>query len=303
MSKTQVAGAQQLATYGRGLKMLFTKNYDLAASHPGFGLMTEVRDPADIVDYPIPEALPMMRAWQGDRAVKRFKLGAQTVTSEAYEATLGIPGHHVRLGRMGIYGPRVEDMARRARLSPLYLLGGLLNNAFGTTKAHDGLALCADNHSLGKKSQTLDNKGTAALAGDAFAAARAAMFKFKDEQGAYRYTGMERLALVVPPDLEDTAEQIVLAAVGSSGQTNVRKGKADIIVLPPLSDNPTYWFLAVLDAPPFVHQIQEDIVFESRIDPESDNAWNRDEYEYGCRGRYAVGVGDYRSIWGSTGGA
>jgi len=296
---SKVAGAAAIAMYGRGLSTVFNKYYDLAGSHPGFGLMRVVHDSADKVDYPIPDGLPSPREWDGDRAEKAHKLGVLSVLSKAYEATLGVPGHHVRLGRGEQYGPEVQMMASRARLHPLKMLGDLLNNAFGTTKSYDGVALCADAHSWG--GQTIDNKQTAALAGDAFADARAALFSLKDSEGEYIWTGMERLALVVSPDLEDDAEQIVVAATGSSGATNVRKGKADVVVLPHLHDNPGYWFLIVKDLPPFVHQIQEKIVFESQTKPDSDNVWNRDKYVYGVRGRYAVGVGPYWSIVGSDG--
>lgn len=300
MTNPQIAGAAQIALYGRGLNTLFMKQYEQAANHPGFRLLREVRDAADIVDYPIPEALPFPRKWKGDRVTKGYKLGKQTVASEPYEATLGIPGHHIRLGRGAQYGPDIQMLATRARMHPLYLLGTLLAGAFAVTKAHDGKALCADDHSLGG-GVTVDNKGTAALAGDSFAAARAALMSVQDEKGGYRWTGMERLALVVPPDLEDTAESIVLAATGQYGETNVRKGKADVIVLPPLHSTPAYWFIAVQELPPFIHQIQEDLVTESRMTADSDSVFRSDTYEFGVRIRHAVAVGDYRSIWGSNG--
>lgn len=297
--KIKIAGAAEIAAYGRGLNTLFLKNYDLAANHPGFRLLREVRDPADIVDYPIPEALPFPREWKGDRVKKGYKLGKQSVESKPYEATLAIPGHHMRLGRVSQYGPDVAMLSKRAKLLPLYLMGALLNAAFSTTKAHDGKALCASNHSVG--GVTVDNAGTAALAGASFAAARAALFSFQDEKSGYRWTGMESLALVVPPDLEDTANQIVKGEVEAAGATNVRKGQAEVIVLPPLHSSPAYWFLAVLDLPPFLYQIQEDLVAEMRNNPDSDEVWNRDTYEFGVRSRMAVSPADYRSIWGSDG--
>lgn len=297
-----VAGAADIALYGRGINAAFFKFYNLAPDHPARQLLQVVTDEADIVDFPIPEALPMPRPWKGGRAHKGFKLGKQTVSNVPYEATLDFPGHHVRLGKMKQYLPTLQMLARRARLHWLYLLGGLLNGAFAATKAHDGKALCATNHSIGR-GVTINNKGTAALSGDAFAAGRAELFTFADEQNSYRWTGAERIGLVVSPDLEDTAEQIIKAERGSSGESNVRKGKADIVVVPQLHDNPTYWFLSILDFAPFVEVTQEKLVAEMQDQPSSSEVYDHDVYSFGMRGRYAVAAADYRSIWGSDGSA
>ncbi len=297
----KVAGAASFATYGRAINTRFNKQFDLSGSHPGFQLMVVINDKGDVVDYPIPEAMAMPVERKGDRKVVGFKLGKQTITNIDYDVALAIPGKHMRLGRAALYGPQIDNLARRARTHPLYLMGGLLNNAFSGTKAHDGKALCATNHTVGRPSVTINNKGTAALAGTSFAAARAALYSFEDEKNGYRWGGMESLALIVPPDLEDAARAIVVANTGSSGETNVRKGQAEVVVVPMLHSNPAYWFLAVKEMPPFVHQIQEALKFAARFNEDSDNVWNRDEYQYGVRGSYAVGVGDYRSIWGSDG--
>ena len=58
-----------------------------------------------------------------------------------------------------------------------------------------------------------------------------------------------RALIVCPPALEDTALEIVKADRDAAGATNVRKGQAEVIVIPELANESTTWYLADTSRP------------------------------------------------------
>jgi phage major head subunit gpT-like protein len=111
--------------------------------------------------------------------------------------------------------------------------------------------------------------------------------------------------LIVPPQLEKEALDILRGDISTDGSSNVWRNSADVVVSPELSSNPTYWFLACLDKPvkPFILQIRQDARFISLDNPEDENVFMRKEFIYGVDYRGASGYGLPHLIYGSTGGA
>lgn len=111
--------------------------------------------------------------------------------------------------------------------------------------------------------------------------------------------------IIVPPQLEKEALDIVRADLTTNGESNVWKNSADVIVAPELSANPTYWFLACLDKTikPFILQMRKEAQFVALDNYDDENVFMRKEFIYGVDYRGAVGYGLPHLIYGSTGGA
>jgi hypothetical protein len=110
-----------------------------------------------------------------------------------------------------------------------------------------GEALFADTHATVRDNVStasgFDNKATAALAKTSLAATRLQARKLKDDQGRVR--GINARTIVVPPDLEFTAEELTKTTkdVGTAYNTiNVHQG-LDYIVWDKLTDATDWWLL------------------------------------------------------------
>jgi phage major head subunit gpT-like protein len=135
----------------------------------------------------------------------------------------------------------------------------------GTTElAYDGQYFFDTDHPVGETGATQSNKLTAALSATTFNIARGALRRMKDDSGRPTINRNMDLLLVVPPELENTAEQILEAERDASGATNTNKGKARILVVDWLTDTNNWYLLNVAGViKPFVLQEREFIPFES----------------------------------------
>lgn len=87
---------------------------------------------------------------------------------------------------------------------------------------------CRDNAGFGLWQLAYGSKQT--LDATNYAAARAAMMAFKDDEG--KPLGIMPSLLVVPASLEGNARKLVLAETDAAGATNPWKGTADLLVTP-----------------------------------------------------------------------
>jgi phage major head subunit gpT-like protein len=85
-----------------------------------------------------------------------------------------------------------------------------------------------DNAGYGLWQMAYASKNT--LDSTAYAAARAAMMSFKDDEG--RPLGIMPSLLVVPPSLESAAREILKADRSANGESNIYKDSADLLVVP-----------------------------------------------------------------------
>ena len=78
-----------------------------------------------------------------------------------------------------------------------------------------------------------------------------------------------------------------------------------MLVVPELSANPTYWFMADTQraAKPFIFQKRREPEFVTLDKSTDENAFLRKEYVYGVDYRGNAGYGLPHLIYGSTGGA
>ena len=136
-------------------------------------------------------SMPGIREWLGDRQFKELRAGTFTITNKHWENSLLIKKTDLADDRMGLYGPLMEDLAIEAAYHPDELFFTALVNG-ETTACFDSQYFFDTDHSWGD-SGTQDNDLTYAAATStvptaaefrgAFHAARAAMLKFKNDQG------------------------------------------------------------------------------------------------------------------------
>lgn len=228
-------------------------------------------------------SLPKMRKALGNRHVKNLQLEAHATSTADFEATVGIPRATVLSDQWNLYVPAIKGLANSAKRHVDVLVKERLQA--GTTETtFDGVAFFATTHDLdpaGNQSNLLTSTG---LSATNFATAVATMRSYTDNEG--QPLGVEPRYLVVPPALEKTARDIVLAdlvANGTAFGTNTQKGLVDLIVNPMLSNEPTVWYLAgeASGLKPITHVefLAPNLV--SKTDPKDDNVFHNFEYVYG----------------------
>lgn len=132
----------------------------------------------------------------------------------------------------------------------------MLNDGFDTSSLLNfehsrGEALFADSHTTPRgdvsTSTGFDNKYNQALSKTALKTVRINARKFKDDAGRVR--GINLDTLIIPPDLEYTAEELVQSTLdpeSAENAVNVNKGHFNIVVVDRLDDT-NDWFAVNMD--------------------------------------------------------
>ncbi|MBB5351102.1 phage major head subunit gpT-like protein [Haloferula luteola] len=247
-------------------------------------------------------AFPGMKKLVGEVVIENVAANKFAIANEEFESTVSVKRADIERNAAGIYNPLFSGMGAAAAEHPDEMLASLLENAF-TDKDYTGTAFFAANkpHEPGNnKSTKFTNKGTKKLAASSYSEAKAAFKSLKNAYG--RPMGIGRnLTLVVSPDKEDAAREILVATRNAAGADNIHQGTATLKVLSRLSGEA--WFLMDLSRPvrPFILQKEVPIEFNSLTTEESDHVFLKKEYLYQAYGRYNAGYGLPQLAWGSDG--
>ena len=174
-------------------------------------------------------------------------------------------------------------------------------NRFGdSTNGADGVGLCSTAHpySPANTNNTQSNEGTLALTIDNLDSTRQSMQNITDDQG--NLLGINPDMLLVPPELERTATQLVAANANyepGSAQfdVNMFAGRFRPVVWNRLTDS-NAWFL--IDS----QLMKRHLIWQWRVRPVFDQQENFDGLTAKYRGycRYGVGWTDFRWIYGQN---
>jgi phage major head subunit gpT-like protein len=185
-------------------------------------------------------------AYNGTIAYDSFNLGYQsTFTHVEYALGIQVERKLVDDDLYNVINQRASMLGMSFGRTREKNAASLFNNAFSASYlGSDGKALCATDHPYSAYNATAQgNKGTSALTHDTLIATRKLMRAFKDDRGEL-VTVMPD-TLVVPPQLEDTA-QVILNSINKSGtannDVNVNKGGYNLVVWDYLTDS-NNWFL------------------------------------------------------------
>lgn len=245
--------------------------------------------------------MPLLREWIGERAIKKLIKKSYSIKNKKFEATVEIKREEIEDDTCGVYSPVIQNMGESAAAWPDQLTFELLANGF-TEKCYDDQPFFSNNHPVGDNKVSNTNKKPLSLGN--FKEARSLMMKYKNDEG--KPLGIVPNVLVVGPDLEDTARQILEADFVNDGGTmvsNTSKGLAELLVVPWLAGHDGKWFL--LDTrkaiKPLIFQERRAPEFKSITDPTSDHVFMNDAFLYGVDARGNVGFSFWQLAFGSTG--
>lgn len=257
------------------------------------GIADFVGSDQNIETFPWLGSIPAPSEFTDERKARKVSEYSMTLENKEYEQTIAIKRALLDDERYGQLNGMASKMGNKfIKWMDQSIYAKLPAGA--TALAYDGQYFFDTDHSEGN-SGTQSNKGTSALDATTFAAARAAMLGFKDDQGDP--VGIVPNLLVVPPALEKTALELVKAVTISTGGTNVQAGLAEVIVSPWLTDANNWYLLDVTSDKPLM--LQERIALELGFQgADSEDGFKRNTYNYGSYWRGAFGYGDWRYAYG-----
>jgi len=262
---------------------------------------TKVPSTARSENYSWIGSIPRMRKMNGERIPKKLLEHTYTITNEEYEASIEVKHADIKDDQTGQYGIQAKSIGESAKAFPDELVFETLLPNGGSELCYDGQYFFDTDHPIGETGSTQSNKGTTALAADGvqFNVARTALRRMKDDFGRPTINRNMDLLLVVPPELENVAEQLLNAERTSSGATNTYKGTAQILVVDWLTDANNWYLLNTSGViKPFVVQEREFIPFEALEEGSEPNFMRKKNY-YGTYWRGNAGYGLYQKAFGA----
>lgn len=199
------------------------------------------------------------------------------------------------------YGIIAGERARKLGISAAQKMerdaASVFNNAFSTSfNGPDGKPLCSTTHPRNpNKSGNLSNSGTAALSAANLGLARQALMATEDDAG--NILGMTPDTLLVPPELEDAALEIVNSVqdpTNANNTINPQAGRYQVVPWHYLTDS-NNWF--VIDSVWMRESLKwyERVPLEIRLVDESTT-----EAVYEAYMRYSFGWDDWRWVYGNN---
>lgn len=282
----------------KGLLTNFFEGYNSVETH-WQEVATKVPSTARSENYAWIGSIPRLRKMKGERVPKKLLEHTYTITNEEYEASIEVNHADIKDDQTGQYGIQAKSIGESAKAFPDELVFETLLPGGFTSLCYDGQYFFDTDHPIGETGSTQSNKITTALDATSFQTARTMLRKMKDDFGRPTMNRNMDLLIVVPADLEATAETIFEALINSSGATNTLKGKARILVADWLSDTNNWYLLNVAGIiKPFVVQEREFIPFEALEEGSESNFMRKKNY-YGTYWRGNAGYGLYQKAVGA----
>ncbi|MBI5189097.1 MAG: Mu-like prophage major head subunit gpT family protein [Nitrospirae bacterium] len=282
----------------RGFSAVFKEAFETASAlYPR--IATEVPSASRQEEYNWLGRVPRMREWLGERVIQNLSAYSYTIKNRDWEATVAVDRNDVEDDAVGIYTPMVRALADASATHPDELVFDLLAGGF-VNLCYDGRPFFDTAHPTGDR-PAQSNKATAALSATSYAAARAAMMSLVDESG--KPLNVVPDLLVVPPQLEKAALEVLRADLTADGTSNIYKNSADLVVAPYLAGSPDAWYLLDTKKPvkPFIFQRRKAAVFVSKDTPEDEGVFMKKEFLFGVDSRDNAGYGLWQLAYASDG--
>jgi phage major head subunit gpT-like protein len=245
--------------------------------------------------------LPKISEKQAETARTRLALEGHGVRNKEYTGIIEVPRSAIEDDQYGVFGLTAEQFGQRGEQVPDLELIAALNASFTTLQAFTGKAFFATDHKVDKT--TFSNKGTKKLSAANFETGYAAIRGVKDGAGVPLFTLSDpsKVFLVVSPTYEATADAIVRLDTLSTGGKNPNYNKAQVLVMPGLSEH--HWF--ILDCSnvvtPFIFQDRVPLELTAQMKLTDDIVFNDDMFAWKARRRCAIATGMPQYAYGSTG--
>jgi phage major head subunit gpT-like protein len=223
------------------------------------------------------------------------------VTPDPFGIGWSIPRRDIKNDQFGQYATMFAQNGLNAAIHPDMLAMDMLVNGF-TRKDYTGKNFfdTAKEHAPGVGKNKFTNKSTKVLNPTYFGQAIAGLGKILAPDGT-PFSPFMDLTLIVGEDNRSAAEDIVMVDTLSTGGKNKYYQRAKLIVTPLITGS--QWFLLNngLEMQPLVYVDEEPVTFTARTDPQSDNVFKKEAFEYKSYGIHRVDFGVPQLAWGSTG--
>ena len=247
------------------------------------------------VTYAFLGGFPKMREWIGDRVLKDLTAYKYSITNKKWEVTIEEDVEVIEHDELGIVKIKVQQMAHDAKTHYDELVFPLLET---NGDCYDGEKFFSAKHPVGKT--TMSNIGDKALNQKSFMEARGEMRGITSDEG--KSLKIKPNLLVVPPELEQVALEILKKDFLENGESNITKGICEYIVSDELTDDKA-WYLMDTKRPlkPIILQRSKKITFVSMNKEDDEGVFMRDSVRYGVSARDNSGYGLWQLAYKSTG--
>jgi len=297
-----------------GMRTEFMKAYE-TADKEYTKVVTPIRSSKSSETYPWLGGVPKMNEWKDERIPQGMLEHNFVIANRDWEASIAVDRNAIEDDQYGQIEVRIRELATEAvrffseMVFTLIAQGANTSGTSGTiydgvsVACYDTKAFFATNHSEGE-SGTQSNKGTTALSSSSLQTAITAMRKFKNDKG--KPAGTKPNVLVIPPDLEWTARELLNSAFyPEEGTTtaklaiNTLKGAMDLLISEYLTDaNNWYLFDTSKVVRPMILQMRQDPQFTS-LTSGTESSFMRKKLFYGVDWRGEILFGDWRTGYGA----
>ncbi len=258
----------------------------------GSTVATQVPSATKSNNYGWMARIPALREWLGPRVIQNLSTWSYTLENKPYELTVGVDRDDIEDDNLGVYNPLFAELGRAGRKwSDIQLKTVLQAGTSGL--GFDGVAFFAATHALDPAGNQSNNFTSTALTQANWSAKRAAMRAYTGEDG--QPLGVEPSMLLVPPQLEETAKEILVADRVATGGSNMTQGDAQILVVPELANEGTTWYIADLSRPikPLIWQLRRALNLVAMVNPDDMNVFLMKQLMWGLEGRGRAGYGPW----------
>lgn len=283
-----------LTAMSKGFNNIFAKafketktNYDKVATVIKVNTMS--------VDYGFLGGFSNMREWIGDRTLRDLVAHKYTITKKDWENTIEVSRDVIEFDQLGIVKPQIQQMAHDGQSHYDDILFSLLEK---NDKCYDGKPFFSNAHEVGKTK--MSNLGNAKLNQQSFMDARAEMRGITSDGG--KSLKIKPTLLLVPPELEQQAIELLNKDFLANGESNITKGLSDYLVIDELSDDKA-WYLLDTSRPlkPLILQKTKEIKFTAMDKVDDESVFMRKAFRYGIDSQDNAGYGLWQLAYKSTG--
>lgn len=237
-------------------------------------------------DFPLLLQSPGMREWIGDKEIKNIGADKLSLSNRDFEDTYGVDRNEIEDNKAISLASIFAIMGTNAKnLHPDIAFEALVANAAWI----DGKLFFSADRKYGKN--VIKNYTTEAFSQTTFDAGRLTMAGYRGHGN--KSLKVKATRLIVGPDLQATAEDIVLKRVLANGSDNLNYKRVELEIHEDLvGDYAKYWFL--LDdrdnnIPPVIVLNRKAPEFVSLDKTDDDNVFFQKKFIYGVEARAVAG--------------
>ena len=297
-----------------GMRTNFMQAYEIAVKEHE-QISTTIGSGKSSETYPWLGGVPKMREWNDERIPQGMLEHNFTIVNRDWEASIAVDRNAIEDEQYGQIDIRIKELATEAARFFDELAFTLIGQGTGTAgtsntiyegvniACYDSKAFFATDHVEGE-SGTQSNRGSTAIGSAGLTAAITSMRKFKNDKG--KPSGVRPNLLVVPPDLEWTAKELLNSAfypeegtTTNKMATNVLKGALDLLINDYLTDTDN-WFIFDTKrvVKPTILQMRQQPRFSS-LTQGTESSFMRKKLYFGVDGRGEILWGDWRTGFAS----